>query len=173
MIRWLRAEAEFWFGDAYRDNPDHVRSMRASWAKAAQELGLRHIIGTDTFADRIEGSIDRCQVEITYVTNFDVQKPSTIIRIRYGGGEPNLPILNAKSLLQLYEQNVGSRSALIAEEKAWLLGHRFGIGISGNEREMCYYQLWSMYEPADIVFVCTAMVKTMRNLDPNVTKVQG
>ena len=90
MIAQLWRDLLECFGyDTCRDDPEHARSMRAAWANAAQELGLRHVVGADTFGDRIEGIVDGYQVEITYVTNFDAQKPETIIRVRFGDVNQN------------------------------------------------------------------------------------
>jgi hypothetical protein len=171
MIRWL--QEVLWLGDSYRDDPEHARLMRGSWQKAAEELGLRHIVGADTFGDQIEGVINGYRVDVTYRTNFDAQKPETIVRVRNGDTDPSLPILGREALLRRYEENAGTRNELIAEETAWLLGQWDGIGIHGNEHELCYQQLYWMYDPADITFVCLAMVKVMRYLDPNMTKLQG
>jgi hypothetical protein len=173
MIGWLRDELRWWCSDfRYRDDPEHAQTMRVSWAKAAEQLGLRHVIGANTFEDRIEGFVEGYQVEVTYVSNFDVQKPETIIRVRSGDAPTNLPTSNAEALLRTYDENAGTRASLMPEERAWIRGHRYGIGISGNHNEVCYHQLWQMYDAADIFFVCMAIVKTIRYLDPNLTKLQ-
>jgi hypothetical protein len=172
MNVWIRSFFMRWFDLPYRDDPAHARKMRAAWEKAAMELGLDHSMGNDTFGDRIDGAIDGRRIEVTYEANYAVQKPETIIRVCLDDIQNSSQTLDSKSLLEIYDENAGPHGKLIDEERAWLLGHRLGNGIRGNSKELSYHQLWSMYDSADIVFVCIAMLKVMPYLDPNRCKVQ-
>jgi hypothetical protein len=172
MLDWIRNHVLSPMESPYRDDPAHATKMRVAWKNAAAELSLNHVIGDTTFEDRIDGYIDIFKVAVSYEPNFDVQKPETIISACLEGRSEKLPMSDSNRLLEIYDENAADHGKLIEEERAWLSGHRGGLGIRGNMNELHYCQLYWMYDASDIVFVCTAMLKIMPLLDPSRTKVQ-
>lgn len=152
--------------------PEHVKKIRDSFDRAARELGLRHTAAGQAHCDMIDGILDGYQVLIIHTADYDVQRPLIAITVSVIDGQAQLPVLESESLLDLYDQNAGQRGPLNAEERAWLLGQRFGNGVSGNASHLVYGQYWEM-ESSDIAFVCRAMVKLLPYLNANRTSIQG
>ena len=152
--------------------PEPVLKMRDFFAKAASELGLNHISGGDAHCDAIEGNLDGYQILIIICPDFEVQRPVIAIAVCTKEVTSQLPILEPELILQAYDQNAGSHGPLIAEERAWLLGHRLGNGVRGNANQLLYRQYWEM-ESSDLSFVCRAMVKIIPYLDADRTRIQG
>lgn len=148
-----------------------MQQLRDAWSRAAVELGVTHILGADAFEDRIESILNGLELLVTYESDFDVQRPKTVIRVRRPN-TTNSERLDAKNLLSVYDKNVGPRGPLIPEERAWLLGHRMGNGIQGHESEITYHQYWDLYRSDDLAFVCVAMTKLLACLDPDRTSIQ-
>jgi hypothetical protein len=146
------------------------RAVRAAQSAAAQELGLERSVGATAWEDRASGSLGPYPVVISYAPNYDVQKPETVITLGPAKGAAARLDLGREELLAAYDESVrrygaSSAGALSAEQRAWLAGHRLGIGAQAKSGCLVYRQLFGVEEPASIVLVCKALVVVLAQLD--------
>jgi hypothetical protein len=136
---------------------------------AAAQLKLSHSIGSTIFDDEIAGIRDGFRTIISYVGNYELQKPETLIRMFLGRlvTEKNL---SSKELLARYDESVKtygvvSDDSLSENMRLWFLGHRRGIGTRVVNGVLLFSQLYIMDEPSDIILISNAMVITCRQLE--------
>ena len=143
--------------------------MRDCWQVAAANLDLDFSKGKNLYADKITGTLEGYPIAIYNEFNFDVQRLVTLIWVGSKGAVPSSTNLSRQQLLVEYDNSLEKSGAvpvafLSEEERAWFLGHRYGVGTEMVAGDLIYRQHYGMTSAEEIVLVAKAMVLTIRQL---------